>query len=236
MNHDIGELTRAWAQSCNLDCDYFPELGSTNDHAKTLEINGTRLIVTSYQPNGRGRNENTWTSPKNGNALLSSWCFQTEENIQPILSPLCGLAVYRSLKQVWGEESFSIKAPNDIYLGNKKIAGLLVEVSSIGNHQNIIIGLGLNVTSVPDVPNSGSLIEIQKKAVSVENWQEFLESLLVEFTSAIASSSQPELSPSVQNDLKAALNAYPLLESPIEEVLPDGGMITKDGLISWREL
>ena len=232
---DVGVETHRWAESCNLACHYFSSLDSTNLEAKKEETDYPSLLVTSYQPRGRGRKDRTWTTPSPGDGLLSSWCFSSKDPIFPILSPLCGLAVFTALIKTWPEGLFSIKAPNDLYCGDKKVGGLLIETSS-GKEHTIVIGLGLNVFSCPPLSTATYLSHSTSIPVDQKTWRTFLEHLFVELTEAVVRASGSELQPADQNNILKALNLYPSLEESYVKIHTDGSLETSEKIISWRDL
>ena len=96
----INHLTHEWAQKNSLKSYFYPEISSTNDVAK-LEFAKSKqdfaIYLADKQTRGRGRNQNTWSNMSNGEVLLSTWCFRSNANPQPTLTPLLGLALYESL-------------------------------------------------------------------------------------------------------------------------------------------
>ena len=68
---------------------------------------------------------------------------------QPIMAPLIGLALLKSCQFVWPNLKLSLKAPNDLFLMHKKVAGLLTESIQQGDKHRLIIGLGMNINDHP---------------------------------------------------------------------------------------
>lgn len=129
---------------------------STNSYASELlrqnaPPDGT-LIYTFDQQNGRGQRGNTWDSEPNKNATLSYILYPTflSADKQFLLNKITCLAVSdlmaEILKESRVEEEITIKWPNDIYVGNKKISGILIENTLRENSiKSAIIGIGINV-------------------------------------------------------------------------------------------
>lgn len=243
MTNSIAIWTKEWADKSGLECWYAEEIDSTNAVAKTEVGIGGRshlapmLFVTGNQTSGRGRGTNTWSNT-NG-ALLSSWSFHAQKAPQPILAPLAGLAVFRSCVKVWPKLTWSMKAPNDIYVGDKKIAGLLIETIQSGNERRVIVGLGLNVFSFPpDVPTATSLADALggKDKVTHHDWESFLKSLLISFISSLSAGQNISLLAKDANDIQEALNRRPNLEEKIDKVGPQGELFTAKGKINWQDL
>lgn len=234
----IYESTIKWAEKKHLDALTFKSTESTNDVAKSLKFIGTgfqKLILAEEQSQGRGRGSATWISPSKGTALLSTWCFGTKTSPQPILSPLIGLAVYRALKNVWPDKRFSLKAPNDIYLREQKLAGILIESVSQGEKSNVYIGIGLNALSSPNLETAISLVD-GDCVLNEENWVMFLEKLFENLCESATAGTQIEIGENTRCELLAALNEFPHLTNPYIEVLPNGSLKTSDETVSWNSL
>ncbi len=131
-------------------------IDSTNSYASELlrqikPHDGT-LIYTFDQQNGRGQRGNTWDSEPNKNATLSYILYPTflQADKQFLLNKITCLAVSdlmaETLKSSDKAQNIKIKWPNDIYVGNKKIAGILIENTLRENTiKNTVTGIGLNI-------------------------------------------------------------------------------------------
>ena len=125
---------------------YFKELESTNDTAQKPNYKHKDIIVSDAQTKGRGQGGNTWTSEP-GKNLIFSMVIEPDglpASRQFLLSEIISLAITDTL------ESYNIKAsikwPNDIYIRDKKVAGILIENEvQAGETTRSIIGVGLNV-------------------------------------------------------------------------------------------
>jgi BirA family biotin operon repressor/biotin-[acetyl-CoA-carboxylase] ligase len=240
----IGEITSKWAEGNNLYTSYHKMLESTNELAKReafeenlLEQN-LCLYLTDNQTQGRGRGGNTWTQARSGSALISSWSFLIGAKPQPITSCLVGLAVYRACSTTWPFLPWNLKAPNDIYVGNKKVAGLLIENVIQDDETRLIIGLGLNVIATPeDVPTATSLVQSLPASIPLlgQDWMSFLDRLLFEITGAVSQCEEP-LSTTDQYSLLMALNLHPLLKEKYIKVEADGSLVTTTKKIPWSTL
>ena len=130
---------------------FLPSCHSTNEMASVLlskqeQYNGT-VIYTDFQSAGKGQRGNSWESNERENILLS--VILNSQFLDPTdifdLTIVTSLAIHDLLTEYY-KEDFKIKWPNDIFFGDKKIAGILIE-----NYirQNIIewciVGVGLNV-------------------------------------------------------------------------------------------
>jgi BirA family biotin operon repressor/biotin-[acetyl-CoA-carboxylase] ligase len=241
----IGESAAQWSKGCHLHCEYLPSITSTNDWAKesafSKEITslGLGLFLTDHQTQGRGRGDHTWSEGEGGGALLSSWVFKLGKSPQPVTSCRIGLAVERALSNTWPWLHFSLKAPNDIYLGDKKVAGLLLENLQQGNDNRLVIGLGLNVFAHPELPTSTSLqkelTSLTDKVLDLWVWNMFMDHLLLEMTRAMTRSNS-ELSEYERISLLFALNKNPNQTEKYVAVEADGSLVTSHQKISWFDL
>ena len=130
----------------------FETLDSTNKEAHRLLASGQDLhgtaILTLQQTEGRGQYGRSWWAEP-GSHLAMSVILQPGSMLPsqlPQLSMKTSLAVVRCLKTLDPKLNPLIKWPNDIYIGDQKIAGILIENSiSSTKVQHCIIGIGLNV-------------------------------------------------------------------------------------------
>lgn len=125
------------------------EVDSTNDYMKQnwkLFPNKT-VVVADFQTKGRGQFDRTWVSNKKENLLCSILFKENAINNVEILNQVVIDTVIKTLDQY--EIRAYFKMPNDIYVSNKKIAGILIE-RQFNQYQivNTIIGIGLNVNQV----------------------------------------------------------------------------------------
>ncbi|KRT60231.1 BirA family transcriptional regulator [endosymbiont of Ridgeia piscesae] len=123
-------------------------LDSTNswlmEQARKGAANGT-VCLAEQQSAGRGRHGRRWISPYGSNVYLSLlWRFELAPMRLSGLSLAAGIAVLRTLRELGAVEA-GLKWPNDILWQQKKLAGLLLEVSgeSEGPAQ-VVLGVGLN--------------------------------------------------------------------------------------------
>jgi len=129
-----------------------PECHSTNSHSlqlcqqSPLAPDGT-LVITDNQTTGRGQRGNKWITEPGKNLTLSiilKPAFLDVKN-QFFLTVFTSLSL-RDYLQSKGCSDVRIKWPNDIYVGSKKICGILIENVVSGNRfSNSVIGIGLNV-------------------------------------------------------------------------------------------
>ncbi|HCX99661.1 MAG TPA: biotin--[acetyl-CoA-carboxylase] ligase [Bacteroidales bacterium] len=143
---------------------WFGELKSTNDYATSIaHFDGSHgiVIASEFQSQGRGQRGNQWESEKGENLLFSIVLHPRflEVRNQFLLSKAIALSLCDVLSVF--TNGVSIKWPNDIYIGNKKVAGILIEHSFSSIYlDTTIIGVGLNVNQsvfLSSAPNPTSL-------------------------------------------------------------------------------
>jgi len=108
-------------------------------------IAGT-VLVAEAQTAGRGRRGKSWISPFGSNLYFTMY-WPLEQGIQAAmgLSLVIGVAVAKTLEQLY-QLPVQLKWPNDLYLEQKKLAGILVELAGQSHAQcDAVIGLGLNI-------------------------------------------------------------------------------------------
>jgi BirA family biotin operon repressor/biotin-[acetyl-CoA-carboxylase] ligase len=132
-----------------FDILYYETLPSSNNEAIRLASSGApekTVVVCREQTAGRGQRENRWESAPGDNLIVSLILRPVgmEADELFILSKAFSVAVAGTLNR-YGVEA-AIKWPNDIYVETRKIAGILIEHSFLGNNLVFsVIGLGLNV-------------------------------------------------------------------------------------------
>ncbi len=233
----VGEISKEWCEKSQIPVWYELSTSSTNTIAKTKVISEQPISVylSNHQTAGRGRGENSW-SDTSGGQLLSSWVFQMRQSPQPVLSPAIGLALWNAMKTSFPWLPLSLKAPNDLYLGDRKLAGLLIENVGMGNSHRLIVGLGLNVWKSPgEVATSTCLADHAGTELSPEVWMNVLDRLLLEVSLAI-SQTRGALKPQQQKSLLAALNQFPSLPKPYVKIDEDGSLWTDSDKVNWSEL
>ncbi len=165
------------------------EVESTNNFAQKQIENGDLhegdVIFTLNQRKGRGYGNNTWES-ESGSNLLVSIIFEPrmiEASQQFVLTQLVSLSIITLVKKYIPLDicdDIKIKWPNDIYVGDKKIAGLLFQNYIKANTiQFSVVGIGVNLNQrkfISDAPNPISIIHFSNEQTDVSIFlDEFLK-------------------------------------------------------------
>ena len=193
--------------------DIFQTINSTNTYARELaessSVSGA-VILAEQQTAGRGRRGKNWVSPFAANIYLSIvWDFEQGAQALEGLSLAIGVAVKRALT-VHGVQGVKLKWPNDIYVEQKKLGGILLEM--IGDpvgHCSVIVGVGLNV----------SMPALQATAID-QDWTDVTTELHTQQSNADGQKL------SVRNTLAAAL---------ISEILPLMDTFQAQGFAAYRD-
>jgi len=163
-------------QTENKNCIVLNETDSTNNYANRLiaagkAVEGT-VVLSHFQQQGRGQRGNRWESAPGENMLASIILFPRflPAGRQFYLSKIISLALVDWLKPK--VNGVSIKWPNDIYVANGKIAGILIETSIQGNYfHSAVAGIGMNLNQLVfsrELPNPVSLKKLTGKEFDPE--------------------------------------------------------------------
>ena len=177
MNSIIPQWTREWAESRAIPFVFFPQTESSHLEAQRLApqaLSRSLLLIAQRQSHGRGRRGRVWHESD----LMASWLYKALPRSATLLrggapprAPLFASGDFSNLsldfakdlqaalQSVFPALNLRLKAPNDLFCGEKKIAGLLVEIIPSAESKAAIVSLGLNVFSAPSqFPQAGSLM------------------------------------------------------------------------------
>ena len=166
---------------CDIEWIMLDVVSSTNNFLRRLNTSNDRrmtLVTAEYQTGGRGAGTNSWESAKGMNLLMSLRMKPRDVSVSRMfaLSEAVALAVrdaiiYQCVKTNFvthhfnlNLSKFTLKWPNDIYYGESKVAGILIENDLFGDMvRSSVIGIGINVNQQKfesDAPNPRSLADI----------------------------------------------------------------------------
>jgi BirA family biotin operon repressor/biotin-[acetyl-CoA-carboxylase] ligase len=141
----------------------FDQIGSTNAEAMALARDGERgpmWFVTTEQTAGRGRRHRPWIAPRGNLASSILEVMDVTPAVAATLGFAAGLALEAALRHVSVEAAlrsagsddlnFSLKWPNDVLAGKKKLAGILLEAEAVGGRLAVVVGIGTNVVAAPE--------------------------------------------------------------------------------------
>lgn len=177
---------------------FYYRLDSTsNELARQAENNASEgtVIVAEHQTDGKGMGKNKWVSDEGG--LFFSFLLRPKENL-PLLPLITGVTLVETLRK-FSDLDFSLKWPNDVLYGIKKIAGILVENRFKGNNPDyIVIGCGINVHQL-EFPKMEFYDPVSLKLITGKNYDlnlildEFLEKFSINYNMYISEGSETVL-------------------------------------------
>ena len=156
-NITLSGISKHLTQSVNPELiTIYDELESTNKTARsmaTFDAPHGSVVISKLQTGGTGRKKRHFTSPKGG--IYMSIILRPEKMELPdysLITPFAGVCVCRAIHECTSI-SPSIKWLNDLYVGDKKICGILAEAGTdfdTGELQYIVLGIGINFNSDPE--------------------------------------------------------------------------------------
>ena len=211
---------------------HITETDSTNRYLRELGGDDDVCVYADFQTAGRGCGTNRWESERGQNLLFSLRLHPVgvKASEQYIISVAASVAIARALIY-YGVKEVSIKWPNDIYAGDRKICGILIENRLSGNTiSESIVGVGLNVNQthfVSDAPNPVSMRQLTGQETA-------LESLLGEILTLFTLDQPDELRQTYRQLLYRRTGLYPYsdaggrFEAELAGVEDDGHLVLHD--------
>jgi BirA family biotin operon repressor/biotin-[acetyl-CoA-carboxylase] ligase len=140
---------------------FFPTIGSTNDAAALLTLEGA-VVVADAQTAGRGRRGHAWFSPPGSGLYVSVVLTPSRARTDPtratrLLTLAAGVALAEGVEAGTGLR-VDLKWPNDLYVSRRKLAGILAEASA----ERVVLGYGINLRAAAYPP------ELRTRATSLE--------------------------------------------------------------------
>lgn len=142
---------------------------AVRDADERLAAGGVVVVSADYQTSGRGQRGNSWES-EHGQNLLFSMAFcpvGVQASRQFMVSEALSVAIVETVRSIAPSVSVTVKWPNDIYIGDCKVAGILIEHDLQGGEiRRTIAGVGLNVNQMvfrSDAPNPVSLRQVLRQ-------------------------------------------------------------------------
>lgn len=138
-------------QAIGHDVQVFDQLPSTSDHVRELGFSGYPhglVVFAEQQTHGRGRRDNRWESEP-GQDLMFSILLRPTLDLQfwPRMTGMAALALCQAIEETTSLAPM-VKWPNDIYLNEKKAAGILAETFTSNQGPFMVLGIGLNVNRI----------------------------------------------------------------------------------------
>lgn len=176
-----------------------PVIDSTNQYLldRLDSISSGDACIAEYQQAGRGRRGRQWFSPFGSNLYLSLyWRLEQGPAAAVGVSLVIGIVMAEVLHQL-GAEGVRVKWPNDLYLNDRKLAGILVELNGrTGDAAHLVIGAGINLrmnSSGSNVINQ-EWINLQEAGIDIDR-NSLAVKLITELRTALAVYEQQGLAP-----------------------------------------
>ena len=159
----------------------FENVTSTNDVAINLIKEKQRefgCVYANTQTKGRGTHGRVWFSDR-GN-LFASIFFPLKNSYPPfnefsIINPVIISGV---IKHFCNRENINLKFPNDVLVNGKKICGILQELVTSNNKKFLIIGIGINVVSSPDINSKYQATNISLQTKKIPKIKEIIDLII----------------------------------------------------------
>ena len=147
---------------------HFKEIDSTNNYLKNSYqiLDNFTFVTADYQSHGKGRNDRVWSSESGANLMFSFLIKETA-----LLKKYSALSIISAVEVAKLLESYkikdvSVKWPNDVFINDKKVCGILLEGQIL---QYLVVGIGLNVNQ-KDFPEG---LRRPATSMSIEANQDF---------------------------------------------------------------
>jgi len=163
----------------------FDAINSTNTEALNQAKQGADeglCVVARQQTAGRGRHGRTWVSAKDAGLYFSVVLRPKIENrFLPLLTLLSAVAVHDLLTEIYGLKP-DIKWANDVHVNEKKICGILAEMTETKKGLAVIVGIGINLKSSNFSPELKEIAtSIEEETIKNINPDKLLENLTKHF-------------------------------------------------------
>lgn len=169
---------------------------STNEYLKAFIPDGiSRMVVAGEQTAGRGRHGRRWHSPPGRGLYVSYLYFPGWELARSeVLNLASSLAVADSIRSFGPQSDVRLKRPNDVYLGSRKVCGILAELGSTGEQVNwAIIGVGVNLYQRNFSPElEATATSLEREKIKVAHPLDFCGELTVRLVHNLALAASPD--------------------------------------------
>lgn len=150
--------------------EFYETITSSNDRALAWIADGARpgsLVIADVQTSGRGRLGRAWFAPS-GTALMLSYILQPRAEHLPFVSMAGTVSVCEAIESFGGH--VSIKWPNDVQIGGRKLCGVLPEANwNGGDLVGVALGIGINVRiDFSDTPFASTAISLEDVVGAVD--------------------------------------------------------------------
>ena len=163
----------------DIECYFFDSIDSTNSFlANTPFTTKPQLCIAREQTMGKGQYGRSWVSQKDGSIIFSiRKCFNEGINLNG-LSLVVGMAIIKSIEDECQLSGLKIKWPNDIYYGDKKLAGILMENTHYKSNQLVLVGVGINYQLVDTNEIDEPWVDLSRILNKLPNFQQLTAKII----------------------------------------------------------
>ena len=163
----------------NFQCYFFESIDSTNSYlASTKYSTKPQICITREQTQGKGQHGRNWVSQKDGSIIFSMRkSFNEGMNLNG-LSLIAGMAIIKSIEAECQLSGLKIKWPNDIYYGDKKLAGILMENTHYKSNQLVLVGVGVNFQLVDTNEIDEPWVDLSRILNTLPNFQQLTAKII----------------------------------------------------------
>ena len=169
---------------------------STNDHLKAFIGEGIpRMVVAGEQTAGKGRHGRRWHSPPGQGLYVSYLYFPTWQLARSeVINQASSLAVADTIRCFDPQADVWLKRPNDVYIGTRKVCGILTELGSTGERVNwAIVGIGVNLYQREFPPElEATATSLERERIKVAHVLDFCGELTVRLSHNLELAASPD--------------------------------------------
>ena len=227
---DYGGPALEYGLDAPLEIEYHDEIGSTNERAREMADDGRGdvVVVADRQTGGRGRLDREWSSPSGGIWLS----LLARPDVPPASAPLytfvAAVATARAAREAGVDAT--IKWPNDVRVGDRKLAGILTEMEGEADRVSwLVVGIGLNANVDPEeLPGDQPATSLQAEVGAVDR-RAVVQTLLEEFWALSTADSEAVMA--AWRELASTLGQRVRVETPRETIVGEAVDITFPGTL-----
>lgn len=163
----------------NFECYFFESIDSTNSYLASTKYSAKpQICITREQTKGKGQHGRNWVSQKDGSIIFSMRkSFNEGMNLNG-LSLIAGMAIIKSIEAECQLSGLKIKWPNDIYYGDKKLAGILMENTHYKSNQLVLVGVGINYQLVDTNEIDALWVDLSRILNKLPNFQQLTAKII----------------------------------------------------------
>lgn len=216
---EFGGLAVEFGLDAPYEVEYHETIDSTNARARDLAVDGRAnvVVLADAQTGGRGRLDRAWSSPSGGVWLSILIRPDVPPTQAPAYTLAAAVATTRAVREAGVDAS--IKWPNDVLVGDRKLAGILTEMEGEADRVSwLVVGIGINANvHAADLPTDRPVTTVREEFGDVDR-RELTQTLLAAFHELTVDLQQ--VLPAWRK-LSSTLGQRVRVETPGEEIVGD---------------